>query len=197
MRSLLVCSRTVLASQGASWCRTRASTPPAYVWTPRSAIGVLVRRSEPGLVLATHWHSGTDAGTSHRAGRVALAREIVGEDDITRSKTARGAIADPDFHLPCENKNVLPTGRGVPVAEIVRRETAEHQTGTGLKCNVMALLLGEQREIFKMGLAVLARIYPYDHARAPSFREIIVHAKYSASHVFGALWHQWVAARKE
>jgi hypothetical protein len=48
----------------------------------------------------------------------------------------------------------------------------------------MALLLGGQREIFKMGLAVLARVYPYDHARAPSSREIMVHAKYSASHVF-------------
>ena len=33
-----------------------------------------------------------------------------------------------------------------------------------------------------MGLAVVARIYPYDHARAPSHREIIVRAKaYSAS----------------
>jgi hypothetical protein len=43
-------------------------------------------------------------------------------------------------------------------------------------------LLGRQREIFKMGLAVVARIYPYDHARAPSHREIIVHAKaYPAS----------------
>src|SRR5262249_30809132 len=148
MRSLLVCSRTVLASQGASWCRTRPSTSRAYAWTPRSAIGVLVRRSEPGPVLATHWHSGTDAATSHRAGRVALAGEIVGEDDITRSKTARGAIADPDFHLPCENKNVLPPGRGVPVAEIVRRETAEHETRARLECNVMALLLDGQREIF-------------------------------------------------
>jgi hypothetical protein len=128
---------------------------------------------------------------------VALACEIVGEDYITLSKTARGAIADPDFHLPCENKNVLPPGRGVPIAEIVRRETAEHETRARLKCNVMALLLGGQREIFKMGLAVLARVYPYDHARAPSSEEIIVHAKYSASHVFGALWHQWVAARKE
>ena len=44
------------------------------------------------------------------------------------------------------------------------------------KRNVMALLC-RQGEIFKMGLAVLARIYPYDHARAPSNREVIVHAK--------------------
>jgi hypothetical protein len=35
---------------------------------------------------------------------VALAREVVSEDHITRSKTTRGAIADPDFHLPRENK---------------------------------------------------------------------------------------------
>jgi hypothetical protein len=40
-------------------------------------------------------------------------------------------------------------------------------------------LLGRQREIFKMGLAVVARIYPYDHARTPSHREIIVHASLS------------------
>jgi hypothetical protein len=112
---------------------------------------------------------------------VALACEVVSEDHITRSKTARGAIADPDFHLPHENKNVLSPGRGVPIAPIVRRETAEHEVGTRLKRNVVALL-GRQREIFKMGLAVVARIYPYDHARAPSHREIIVHAKaYSAS----------------
>src|SRR6267154_697992 len=134
-----------------------------------------------GPELGAHHHSGTDPRNSRRAGRVALACEIVSEDHITRSKTARGAIADPDFHLPRENKNVLSPGRGVPIAEIDRRETAEHEIGTGLKRNVMALL-GRQREIFKMGLAVVARIYPYDHARAPARREIIVPAKaYSAS----------------
>src|SRR5712692_8736510 len=147
---------------------------------PRSAIGVLMHGWGPGPALGAHRHSGTDSGNSHRARRVALACEIVGEDYITRSKTARGAIADPDFHLPRENENVLSPGRGVPIAEIVRRETVEHEIGTRLKRNVMALL-GRQREIFKMGLAVMARIYPYDHARAPSHREIIVHAKaYSA-----------------
>jgi hypothetical protein len=30
---------------------------------------------------------------------VALARQVVGQDYITRSKTARGAITDTDFHL--------------------------------------------------------------------------------------------------
>jgi hypothetical protein len=109
---------------------------------------------------------------------VALACEVIGEDHITRSKTARGAIADPDFHLPDENKNVLSPGRGVPSAPIVRRETAEHEVDTRLKRNVVALL-GRQREIFKMGLAILARIYPHHHARAPSHREIIVHASLS------------------
>ena len=96
---------------------------------------------------------------------MALACEVVSENHITRSKTARGAIADPDFHLPHENKNVLSPGRGVPIAPIVRRETAEHEVGTRLKRNVVALL-SQQREILKMGLAVLASIYPYDHARA-------------------------------
>jgi hypothetical protein len=109
---------------------------------------------------------------------MALACEVVSEDHIARSKTARGAIADPDFHLPHEDKNVLSPGRGVPIAPIVRRETAEHEVGTRLKRNVVALL-GRQREIFKMGLAVAARIYPYDHARTPSHREIIVHASLS------------------
>src|SRR4029077_12089049 len=99
--------------------------------------------------------------------RVALARKIVGEDYITRSKAARGAVADPDFHLSGENKNVLPPGRGMPIAEIIRRETAEHEIGARLKRKIMALL-GRQREIFKMGLAVMARIDPYDHARVPS-----------------------------
>jgi hypothetical protein len=89
---------------------------------------------------------------------VALACEVVSEDHITRSKTARGAIADPDFHLPHENKNVLSPGRGVPIAPIVRRETAEHEVGTRLKHNVV-VFLGRQREIFKMDLAVVARIY--------------------------------------
>ena len=86
---------------------------------------------------------------------MALACEVVSEDHITRSKTARRAIADPDFHLPRENKNVLPPGRGVPIAPMVRRETAEHEVGTRLKRNVVALL-GRQREVFKMGLAVVA-----------------------------------------
>src|ERR1700736_5587702 len=134
--------------------------------------GVLIRGWGAGPALGTHRRSGTDPRNSQRARRVALACEVVSEDHITRSKTARGAIADPDFHLPHENKNVLSPGRGVPIAPIVRRETAEHEVGTRLKRNVVALL-GRQREIFKMGLAVVARIYPYDHARAPSHREII------------------------
>ena len=101
---------------------------------------------------------------------MALACEVVSEDRITRSKTARGATADPDFHLPHENKNVLSPGRGVPIAPMVRGETAEHEVGTRLKRNVVALL-GRQREILKMGLAVVARMYPYDHADTPSHRE--------------------------
>ena len=79
---------------------------------------------------------------------MAPACEVVSKDHITRSKTARGAIAYPDFHLPHENKNVLPPGRGVPIAPVVRRETAEHEVGTRLKRNVVAPL-GRQREIFK------------------------------------------------
>src|ERR1700731_4425279 len=140
--------------------------------------GVLIRGWGAGPALGAHRHSGTDPRNSQRARRVAC--EVVSEDHITRSKTARGAIADLDFHLPHENKNVLSPGRGVPIAPIVRRETAEHEVGTRLKRNVVALL-GRQREIFKMGLAVVARMYPYDHARAPSPREIIVHAKASSA----------------
>ena len=87
---------------------------------------------------------------------MALACEVVSEDHITRSKAARRAIADPDFHLPRENKNVLSPRRSVPIAPIVRRETAEHETGTGLKRNVV-VLLGRQREIFKLGLLQPAR----------------------------------------
>src|SRR5437762_1356858 len=169
MRRLLVCNRTVWRRGVPHGAGRRASIFPAYAKMPRSAVGVLMPGSGPGPALGGHRHSDTDAGNSHRARRVALACEIVGEDDITRSKTARGAIADPDFHLPRENKNVLSPRRGVPITEIVRRETAEHETGTRLKRNVMALL-GRQSEILKMGLAVMARIDPYDHACAPSHR---------------------------
>jgi hypothetical protein len=76
--------------------------------------------------LGAHRHCGTDPRNSQQARRVALACEVVSEDHITRSKTARGAIADPDFHLLHENKNILSPGRGVPIAPMVRRETAEH-----------------------------------------------------------------------
>ena len=80
---------------------------------------------------------------------MALAREVVGEDDITRSKTARAVIADPDFHLPRENKNVLAPGRGVPIAEIVRRETAEAEIGTRVKrVDGMAKATGTARLLF-------------------------------------------------
>src|SRR5216684_4716766 len=182
MRCLLGGNRTVWRRGVHHGAGRRASTFPAYAKMPRSAIGVLMHGWGPGHALDPHRHSGTDAGNSHRARRVALACEIVGEDYVTRSKTALGAIAGPDFHLPRENKNVLTSGRGVPIAEIVRRETAEHEIGTRLKRKIMALL-DRQREIFKMGLAVMARIYPYDHAHAPYHREIIVHATaYSAPH---------------
>jgi hypothetical protein len=87
--------------------------------------------------------------------------------------------------LPHENKNVLSPGRGMPIAPVVRRETAEHEVGTRLKRNVVAHL-GWQREILKMGLAVVARIYPYDHARAP----------FPLESFWGPLWHQWVASER-
>src|SRR5271156_6797478 len=148
-----------------------ASASPAHAKMPRgaseqdsgrSAMGVLIR-GWAGPALGAHRHSGTDPRNCQRARRMPLACEVVSEDHITRSKTARCAIADPDFHLPHENKNVLSPGRGVPIAPMVRRETAEHEVGTRQKRNVVALI-GRQREIFKMGLAVVARIYPYDHA---------------------------------
>src|SRR6516162_1607799 len=181
---------TVLAASGASWCRAASQRLPGSCQDASRCLratqspkcyGMSSYVDEGRPALGAHRHSGTDPRNSQRARRVALACEVVGEDHITRSKTARGAIADPDFHLPCENKNVLSAGCGMPIAPMVRRETAEHEVGTRLKRNVVALL-GWQREIFKMGPAVVARIYPYDHARAPSHREIIVHAKaYSAS----------------
>src|SRR5262249_17211908 len=111
-----------------------------------------------------HRHSGTNARNTQRARRVTLACEVVSEDHITRSKTAVGAIADPDFHLPLENKKLLSAGCGVPIAEVVRRETAEHEIGTRLKRNLV-VVLGRKRTIFKMGLAVVTCIYPYHHAR--------------------------------
>src|SRR6201998_3376843 len=161
-----------------------ASASPAHARMPRGASEQHSGRSAMGCPhtwmppLGAHRHSGTDPRNSQRARRVTLACEVVSEDHITRSKTARGAIADPDFHLPHKNKNILSPGRGVPIAPIVRRETAEHEVGIRLKGNVVALL-GRQREVFKMGLAVVARIYPYDHARTPSHGEIIVHASLS------------------
>src|ERR1700726_4444592 len=126
-----------------------ASASPAHAKVPRgaseqhsgrSAIGCPHTWMGAGPALGAHRHSGTDPRNSQRARRVALACEVVSEDHITRSKTARGSIADPDFHLPHENKNVLSPGRGVPIAPIVRRETAEHEVGTRLKRNVVALL---------------------------------------------------------
>src|SRR3954449_6493911 len=109
----------------------------------------------PGVssALGAYRHSGTDPRNPYRARRVALARKVVSEDHITRSKTARGAIADPDLHLPFENKNVLSPGRGVPIARIVRSETAEHEVGARLKRNVVDFL-GRRRQIFKMGLTI-------------------------------------------
>src|SRR5246127_2239878 len=155
-----------------SSCVTEPSGVAGCVMLPAASRGLPANGKMPrgASELGAHRHRGADPRNSQRARCVALACEVVSEDHITRSKTARGAIADPDFHLPHENKNVLSTGRGVPIAPIVRRETAEQEVGTRLKRNVVALL-GRQREIFNLGLAVVPRIYPYDHARAPSHRE--------------------------
>jgi hypothetical protein len=105
---------------------------------------------------------------------VALACEVVSEDHITRSKTARGAIADPDFHLPHKNKNVLSPGRGVPIAPIVRRETAEHEVGTRLKRNVVAPSAGRGRSSKWVWPSWPAYIRTIMRVLPP--REIIVHA---------------------
>jgi hypothetical protein len=99
-------------------------------------LGVLIRGWWAGPALGGHRHSGADPRNSHRARRVAPACEVVSEDHITRSKTARGAVADPDFHLPRENKNVLTPGRGVPIAPMVRgllRAIADDKT-----CGILA-----------------------------------------------------------
>src|ERR1700709_1916051 len=93
-----------------------------------------------GPASGTHRDSGTDPRNSQGARRVALACEVVGEDHITRSETARGAIADPDFHLPPKNENVLSPGRGVPIAPIVRGETTEHEVGIRPQRDVVTLL---------------------------------------------------------
>src|ERR1051325_604359 len=94
-----------------------------------SGFGVAGCLMLPGVssASAAHRHRGADPRHPYRARRMALACEVVGEDHITRSKTARGAIADPDLHLPFENKNVLSPGRGMPIARIVCSETAEHK----------------------------------------------------------------------
>src|SRR3954468_16650090 len=101
----------------------------------------------PGVssALGAHRHRGADPRNPNRARRVALACEVLSEDHITRSKAARGAIADPDLHLPFENKNVLSPGRGVPIARIVRSETAEHEAAARLKRHVVDLLSRQRR----------------------------------------------------
>src|SRR5271165_2509222 len=145
--------------------------------------------------------TGSSVGSSYVDALAYAVSSCVTEPSWRRG--VRHGAGQPASASPAHAKNVLSPGHGVPIAPIVRRETAEHEVGTRLKRNVVALL-GRQREIFKMGLAVVARIYPYDHARAPSHREIIVHAKaYSASSPttkplasFWGLWHQWVAAER-
>src|SRR3954454_307239 len=96
-----------------SWRRGRVMVPGSQPALPRlrprclavpqtdtaAAMGVLIRGWGARLALGAHRHTGTDPRDSQRAGCVALACEVVSEDHITRSKTARGAIADPDFHL--------------------------------------------------------------------------------------------------
>src|SRR5437763_15432385 len=167
MRRLLVWNRAVLvrghgrAAVSASRLMPKCLEVP---WTS-SCVG-------RAPVLHAHLHSGTDAGNSHRARRVALACEVVSEDDIPRSKTPRRAIADPDFHLPLENKNVLPPGRGVPIARIVRRETAEHEVGARLNRNVVALL-SQQREISKWVWPSWP-VYMRTIMRVPSHRDMIM-----------------------
>src|SRR3954469_22034847 len=110
----------------------------------------------PGVSSASgaHRHRGADPRNPYRARRMALACEVVSEDHVTRSKAARGAVADPDFHLPFENKNVLSPGRGVPIARIVRSETAEHEVGARLQRNIVDLL-SRLRGVLEMGLTVL------------------------------------------
>jgi hypothetical protein len=74
-----------------------------------------------------HRHSGADPRNSHRARRVALACEVVSEDHITRSKTARRAIADPDFHLPREGTVKLAESK--PDGAVSGSETMTRSSG--------------------------------------------------------------------
>src|SRR6267142_1926352 len=73
----------------------------------RSAMGVLIRGWEAGPALGAHRHSGTDPGNSQRARRVALACEVVGEDNITRPKRRVVPSPIPISICPTRIKNVL------------------------------------------------------------------------------------------
>src|SRR5436190_20923185 len=99
MRRLLVWNRALLVRGHGPAAASASRLMPKCLEVPwtSSCVG-------PRPILRAHRHSGTDAGKPHRARRVALACEVVSEDDIPRSKTPRRAIADPDFHLPLENK---------------------------------------------------------------------------------------------
>ena len=57
-----------------------------------------------GPASGAHRHSGADPRNPQRARRVALTCEVVSEHHITRSKTARGAVADPDSICPARIK---------------------------------------------------------------------------------------------
>src|SRR5690242_1379799 len=93
-----------------------------------------------------HRHSSTDARNSQRARRVTLAREVVGEDHITRSKTARGAIADPISICPSRMKMYCRRARCPP------ENCGTRDWRARLKRNVV-VLFGWKRKI-KIGLAV-------------------------------------------
>src|SRR5690242_15377006 len=123
MRSLLMCNRAVLGRE-----------------IRQGRLFGVVKDGGSGPSSAADRHGSADPGTAHRSRRVALACEVVGEDHIARPEAARASVADPDFHLPCKNKNVLLPGGGVPIAEIVRRETAEDEVNAGPKRDVLALL---------------------------------------------------------
>ena len=87
----------------------------------------------------------------------------------------------------------------MPVAPIVRRETAELEVGTRLKRNVVAFL----------GRPAEGDLQNASDRRGPYIRTIMrvllpterssFTQKRTPRHTesFGALWHQWIAARKE
>src|SRR5262249_35650172 len=98
---------------------------------------------------------------SDLAGAVALARQVLGDQDVAGTEAAHGAVADLDVHRPREREHRIAARRVVPRIAALRIEAAHDDAAAGNQLGRLGLVparLEAELDVLEVRLAVGAAV---------------------------------------